>query len=48
MKFAEDEPEWSKNVKKGIVSMLQLDLDQMHVQSPIKAHSFLSQEVGND
>lgn len=43
-----NEPGWSKNMKKAIVSMLQLDLVNINVQTPIKPHSFVTHEVGND
>ena len=48
VQFVENEPGWSKNLKKGIASVLQLDLVQIHVQIPINVHGFTSQEVGND
>lgn len=44
----ENEPGWSRNIKKGIVSMLQLDMTNIRIQTPIKSHSFITHEVGND
>ncbi|XP_017887185.1 uncharacterized protein LOC108629205 [Ceratina calcarata] len=44
VKLMENEPVWSKNMKKSIASMLQLDLANIHLQTPIKHHSFITHE----
>ncbi|CAK9819554.1 vit-2 [Anthophora quadrimaculata] len=44
VKLMENEPEWSKNIKKSIASMLQLDLINIQVQTPLKPHSFITHE----
>ncbi|KAK2584789.1 hypothetical protein KPH14_007107 [Odynerus spinipes] len=44
VKLQNSESNWSKNVKKAIASMLQLDLSLMQIQTPIKPHSFITME----
>ncbi|XP_015176309.1 PREDICTED: vitellogenin-6-like [Polistes dominula] len=45
VKFQENEPIWSKNVKQGIASALQLDFSLIKLQTqPIKPHSFIVTE----
>ncbi|KAI4504781.1 hypothetical protein M0802_000331 [Mischocyttarus mexicanus] len=45
VKFQNNEPVWSKNVKQAIASTLQLDLSLIKLQSqPIKPHSFVTRE----
>ncbi|XP_070169151.1 larval-specific very high density lipoprotein [Polyergus mexicanus] len=44
IKMLESESVWSKNMKQGIASMLQLDLERIQLQTPIKPHSFITHE----
>lgn len=48
IKMMENESGWSKNMKQGIASMMQLDFTHMQLQTPMKPHSFVTHEVGND
>ncbi|RLU17871.1 hypothetical protein DMN91_010110 [Ooceraea biroi] len=44
IKVPETENVWSKNIKQGIASMLQLDLAHIQLHSPMTSHSFVTQE----
>ncbi|XP_014607084.1 PREDICTED: uncharacterized protein LOC106788397 [Polistes canadensis] len=45
VKFQENEPIWSKNVKQAIASTLQLDFSSIKLQTqPVKPHSFIVTE----
>ncbi|XP_054003278.1 uncharacterized protein LOC128889579 [Hylaeus anthracinus] len=44
LKFVENETPWSKNIKRSIASMLQLDMRQIFKQHPINRDSFISRE----
>jgi len=44
----ESESCWSKNIKQGIASILQLDLTHIQLQTPMQPHGFVTHEVGND
>ncbi|CAL7950642.1 unnamed protein product [Xylocopa violacea] len=44
VKLTENEPGWSRNIKKAIAAMLQLDLTNIHVQTPMKSHTFTTHE----
>lgn len=48
IKVPETESGWSRNIKQGMASMLQLDLAHIQVQNPMKSHGFVTHEVGND
>ncbi|XP_046735153.1 uncharacterized protein LOC124404801 [Diprion similis] len=39
-----DEAGWSRNMKKSMASMLQLDLSSMNLEMPVKPHGFLTRE----
>nr|XP_050865119.1 uncharacterized protein LOC127070756 [Vespula vulgaris] len=45
VKFQDEEPRWSKNIKQSIASILQLDLSSLQLQTqPVKSHSFVTPE----
>jgi len=44
----ETESVWSRNIKQGIASMLQLDWSHIQLHNPMTPHSFVTNEVGND
>ncbi|XP_011644827.2 uncharacterized protein LOC105431979 [Pogonomyrmex barbatus] len=44
IKTGTTESGWSKNIKQGIASMLQLDLAHIQMQTPMKPHSFVTHE----
>ncbi|XP_025152987.1 uncharacterized protein LOC105191299 isoform X2 [Harpegnathos saltator] len=44
IKVPETESGWSRNIKQGIASMLQLDLSQVQLQTPMKKHAFVTTE----
>ncbi|XP_063977016.1 vitellogenin-3-like [Diachasmimorpha longicaudata] len=44
VKISTEEPGWSKNMKLAMISMFQLDLPSMNLESPIKHQSFMSKE----
>ncbi|XP_072766849.1 larval-specific very high density lipoprotein [Anoplolepis gracilipes] len=44
IQLLENESGWSKNMKQGIASMMQLDLAHIQLQTPMKPHSFVTHE----
>ncbi|EFN69845.1 Vitellogenin [Camponotus floridanus] len=44
IKILESESCWSKNIKQGIASMLQLDLTHIQLQTPMQPHNFVTHE----
>ncbi|XP_011873296.1 PREDICTED: uncharacterized protein LOC105565058 isoform X2 [Vollenhovia emeryi] len=44
IKMPETESGWSRNIKQGIASMLQLDLAHIQMQTPMKPHGFITHE----
>lgn len=48
IKVSENENNWSKNMKQGIASMMQLDLSRIQMKTPMETHGFVTTEVGND
>uniref|UniRef100_A0A348G627 Very high density protein 1 n=1 Tax=Odontomachus monticola TaxID=613454 RepID=A0A348G627_ODOMO len=44
IKVPETESGWSRNIKQGIASMLQLDLSHVQLETPIKPHAFVTTE----
>lgn len=48
MKWVAFETIWSKNMKKSIASMIQLDMDKIFHHDFIESKSFTTEEVGND
>ncbi|XP_018358999.1 PREDICTED: uncharacterized protein LOC108758502 [Trachymyrmex cornetzi] len=44
IKMPETESGWSRNIKQGIASMLQLDLAHIQMQTPLKPHGFITHE----
>ncbi|KAL0116776.1 hypothetical protein PUN28_009999 [Cardiocondyla obscurior] len=44
IKMPETESGWSRNIKQGIASMMQLDLAHVQMQTPMKPHGFITHE----